>query len=102
VSKAQKIGVLLMLVVLLVGPLFQIYDCFNDSPVLDNDAILHSIDALFCLISVLVLAGLFALVFALVVAIEVLQDESPGQPPSGLTPFMVSAFDPPSLHPIRI
>lgn len=101
-SKAQKIGVVLMLLVLVVGPLFQIYDCFNDSPILDHDAILHSIDALFCLISVLVLAGLLALVFALVVVNKALQDESPGQPSPELTPFMPSVSDPPALHPIRI
>jgi hypothetical protein len=31
-----------MLLVLLCGPLLQVYDCFNDSPVVDHDALLHT------------------------------------------------------------
>lgn len=62
-----KVVVILMLVVLIVGPLLQIYDCFNDAPNLDHDALLHTIDALLCLV--------FALLFSclLIVALAIIQ-----------------------------
>lgn len=37
---------MILLLILVAGPLLQIYDCFNDSPNLDHDALLHTIDAL--------------------------------------------------------
>lgn len=46
-SSYIKIGVVVILLLILVaGPLLQIYDCFNDSPNLDHDALLHTVDAL--------------------------------------------------------
>lgn len=46
-SSYIKIGVVVILLqILLIGPLLQIYDCFNDSPNLDHDALLHTVDAL--------------------------------------------------------
>lgn len=46
-SSYIKIGVVVILLLILVaGPLLQIYDCFNDPPNLDHDALLHTIDAL--------------------------------------------------------
>jgi hypothetical protein len=53
-----KVGVIVVLLLILVlGPLLQIYDCFNDAPNLDQDALLHTIDAL--------------LSFALILALEI-------------------------------
>lgn len=54
-----------MLLVLLIGPLLQIYDCFNDDPVLDHDAILHTVDAILCIALSLVSSILFVWVKAL-------------------------------------
>lgn len=69
-SRLSKFGVIVMLLVLLIGPMLQIYDCFNDAPNVDHDALLHTIDALlsiglilalsFALLWVLTLFGLFA------------------------------------------
>lgn len=36
----------ILLLILVAGPLLQINDSFNDSPNLDHDALLHTIDAL--------------------------------------------------------
>ena len=47
-----------MLLVLLIGPMLQIHDCFNDAPNLDQDAVLHSVDALLCIAFSLVLSCL--------------------------------------------
>ena len=44
-----------MLLVLLIGPMLQIYDCFNDAPNVDHDALLHTIDALLSIALILVL-----------------------------------------------
>lgn len=54
-----------MLLVLLIGPLLQIYDCFNDDPVLDHDAILHTVDAMLCIALSLVLGSLLVWVVTL-------------------------------------
>lgn len=42
-----KIGVIVvLLLILVIGPMLQIYDCFNDAPNIDHDALLHTMDAL--------------------------------------------------------
>jgi hypothetical protein len=70
-----------MLLVLICGPLLQIYDCFNDPPALDHDALLHTVDALSCMVFVLILAGLLALVFALIRLFARPPDEQQSPPP---------------------
>lgn len=62
-STPFKVAAILMLMVLLIGPMLQIYDCFNDALNLDHDALLHTVDALLCIAFGLVLSCL--LVFAL-------------------------------------
>jgi hypothetical protein len=81
VSNLKKLGIVLMLLVLICGPLLQIYDCFNDPPALDHDALLHTVDALSCMIFVLILAGLLALVFALIRLVARPPDEQQSPPP---------------------
>lgn len=49
-----------MLLVLIIGPLLQIYDCFNDPPNVDHDALLHTVDAM---LSIAVILGLSCLLF---------------------------------------
>ena len=58
-----KVGVILVLLVLLIGPMLQIYDCFNDAPNVDHDALLHTVDALLSIALVLALG--FALLLIL-------------------------------------
>lgn len=48
-KRLGKIGALLLLLVVLIGPVIQGYDCFNDAPNLDHDAALHTVDALLCI-----------------------------------------------------
>jgi len=48
-SRFSKVGAILLLLLLLFGPVLQQHDCFNDAPNLDHDAVLHTIDALFCI-----------------------------------------------------
>ena len=51
-----KVGVVVVLLLILVlGPLLQIYDCFNDPPTHDHDALLHTIDALLSIALILVI-----------------------------------------------
>lgn len=55
-SSYIKVGVVVILLLILVaGPLLQIYDCFNDSPNLDHDALLHTVDALLSVALILAL-----------------------------------------------
>ena len=55
-SSYIKVGVIVILLpILVIGPLLQIYDCFNDSPNLDHDALLHTIDALLSIALILAL-----------------------------------------------
>lgn len=55
-SSYIKIGVVvILLLILVVGPLLQIYDCFNDPPTQDHDALLHTIDALLSIALILVI-----------------------------------------------
>lgn len=49
----------ILLLILVIGPMLQIYDCFNDAPNIDHDALLHTVDAL------LSIALIFALNWAL-------------------------------------
>jgi hypothetical protein len=44
----SKVGVVLLLLLLLCGPVLQAFDCFNDAPSLDHDGLLHGVDALLC------------------------------------------------------
>lgn len=50
-----KLGIIFMLLVLFIGPMLQIYDCFNDAPNVDCDALLHTVDAL---LSIAIILGL--------------------------------------------
>ena len=59
----SKVGVILLLLLLLIGPVLQAYDCFNDSPNLDHDGILHGIDALLCIAFGFVVFGFVLLGF---------------------------------------
>lgn len=65
-STLFKVAVIVMLLVLLIGPMLQIYDCFNDAPNLDHDAILHTVDALLCIAFSLVFSCLLIWAFAIV------------------------------------
>lgn len=64
-NKVFKIAAVLMLLVLLIGPMLQVYDCFNDNPMLDHDALLHTVDAILCIAFSLVLSVLLVWVMAL-------------------------------------
>lgn len=69
-STYLKVGVVVILLLLLVaGPLLQIYDCFNDSPNLDHDALLHTIDALICVALILAFNLALFRVFAMLCVI---------------------------------
>lgn len=57
-NKYFKIGVFVMLLVLLFGPMLQGRDCFNDAPNRDHDAVLHTTDALICVAVVVALSCL--------------------------------------------
>lgn len=88
-----KIGVVLMLLVLLIGPLLQIYDCFNDAPNLDHDALLHTVDAL---LSLAVLLGLSCLLLWAVAICRWFGDLADSLRSSLSVPFSprISAFSP--------
>ena len=60
-----------MLLVLVCGPLLQIYDCFNDAPNLDHDALLHTIDAL---LSIAFIFALNLILFCVLAVAEVIPD----------------------------
>ena len=65
-----KVGiVVLLLLILVAGPLLQIYDCFNDSPNLDHDALLHTIDALLSI--ALILAFNLTLFWLIAISCEI-------------------------------
>ena len=64
-SALFKVGMIVMLLVLLIGPMLQINDCFNDAPNLDHDAVSHSVDALLCFAFSLVLGCLLLWVLAI-------------------------------------
>lgn len=49
VKSLGKLGTLLLLLIVLIGPAVQSYDCFNDAPNRDHDAALHAVDALLCI-----------------------------------------------------
>lgn len=100
-SALQRIGVVAILLVLIVGPLVQIYDCFNDAPVLDHDALLHTVDALFCVVFILVVAGLWTLVLAILRLIESPPDLSQNWTPRTATALCLHPFQS-SPPPIRI
>lgn len=66
-SSYIKVGVVVVLLLILVaGPLLQIYDCFNDSPNLDHDALLHTIDSLLSI--ALILAFNLTLLWAVAIS----------------------------------
>lgn len=70
-SSYIKIGVvLILLLILVVGPLLQIYDCFNDSPNLDHDGLLHTIDALLSIALILALNVTLFLALAMLFAVQ--------------------------------
>lgn len=61
-----KVGaILVLLLILVVGSLLQIYDCFNDSPNLDQDALLHTMDAFFSIAMSFVLGWILLCVLAI-------------------------------------
>lgn len=76
VSTLRKVGVVVILLVLVVGSLVQVYDTFNDFPAHDHDALLHTVDALFCAIMVLVVTGLWTFLLAILRLIESPPDAS--------------------------
>jgi hypothetical protein len=70
VNSYIKVGIVVILLLILVaGPLLQIYDCFNDSPNLDHDALLHTIDALLSI--ALILAFNLTLLWAIAISCEI-------------------------------
>lgn len=74
-DKFFKVGVILIVLVLLIGPMLQIHDCFNDAPNLDHDAVLHSVDALLCIAFSLMLGCLLLWVLAISRFFEPLLEE---------------------------
>ena len=55
----SKVAVVLLLLLLLIGPVLQVLDCFNDAPNLDHDGVLHGVDALLCIaFTLLIFSGL--------------------------------------------
>jgi hypothetical protein len=85
VSILQKVGVVVILLVLIFGSLAQVYDTFNDSPAVDHDALLHTVDALFCVVLILALAGLWAFLLAILRLIESPPDASQSWNPRSTT-----------------
>ena len=59
----SKVAAILLLLLLFFGPVLQQYDCFNDAPNLDQDVVLHSIDALFCIAFTLLIFSCLLLAF---------------------------------------
>lgn len=88
-----KIGVILMLLVLLIGPMLQIYDCFNDAPNLDHDALLHTVDAL---LSIALILGLSCILFWAVAICRWFEDRADPLRTSPFIPSLnrLSAFSP--------
>ena len=65
-----KIGVVaILLLIMIVGPLLQIYDCFNDPPTHDHDALLHTIDSLLSIALILAFNLTFFWVIAMLCVI---------------------------------
>ncbi len=55
----SKVAVVFLLLLLLLGPVLQALDCFNDAPNLDHDGVLHAVDALLCIaFTLLIFSGL--------------------------------------------
>jgi hypothetical protein len=100
-SRLGKFGVVLLLLVLICGPLLQIYDCFNDSPTVDHDSLLHSVDALFCIIIALIATSLWALVFAILQLAQKSRCKSVRRPTTQVATCYLDLFYL-SPHPIRI
>lgn len=70
-SSYVKIGVVVILLLILVaGPLLQIYDCFNGPPKLDHDAVLHTIDALLSIALILALNVMLFFVLAILCVVQ--------------------------------
>lgn len=86
-----------MLLVLLFGPMLQIYDYFNDAHALDQDAVLHTLDALLCFASALMLACLLLWLVKAFRLLGYLPEQQHGylSSPSRSLPF--PAFDTPPL-----
>jgi hypothetical protein len=59
----SKVGVILLLLLLLLGPVLQVLDCFNDAPNLDHDGVLHGVDALLCFAFTLLIFSCLLLAF---------------------------------------
>jgi hypothetical protein len=59
----SKVGVILLLLLLVFGPVLQAFDCFNDAPNLDHDGVLHAIDALLCVACTLLIFSCLLLAF---------------------------------------
>ena len=59
----SKVGALLLFLLLLIGPVLQQHDCFNDAPNVDHDAVMHTIDALSCIAFTLLVSTCLLLAF---------------------------------------
>ena len=67
-----KVGaIVVLLLILVVGSLLQIYDCFNDAPNVDHDALLHTIDAF---ISVAMILALNVVLFWALAMLRIIWD----------------------------
>lgn len=88
VSSLRKIAVVVLLLVLVVGSLVQVYDTFNDFPAHDHDALLHTADALFCIILLLAVAGVWTFLIALLRLIESPPDISLSWNPRSTSEFV--------------
>lgn len=86
-----------MLLVLLIGPILQIYDCFNDAPNVDHDALLHTVDAL---LSIAVILALSCLLFC-AVAVSWFFGDLPG-PVCSSSSTSDSSFVLPAFRPQRL
>lgn len=95
VSSLRKIAVVVLLLVIVVGSLVQVYDTFNDFPAHDYDALLHTADALFCIIFLLAVAGVWTVLIALLRLIE--------SPPNGSQSYNPrSTFEVVNLHALHV
>jgi hypothetical protein len=59
----SKVGAILLLLLLVFGPVLQAFDCFNDTPNLDHDGVLHTIDALLCIAFTMLIFSCLLLAF---------------------------------------
>lgn len=101
-SILRKVGVVVILLVLIVGSLAQVYDTFNDNPAQDHDALLHTVDALVCVILIVALAGLWTFLLAVIRLIESSPDTSQSwSPRSAARALYLNPFDA-SPPPLRI